>query len=86
MTMAEEKKIRFQIASLQRTRPSNVYIDRTEHIDDRQRKVFATIKDYRSAVNLDGNIKNIPLSDIKSIGGKSFKRRHKFFVGKFTKK
>ena len=67
MTMAEEKKIRFQIASLQRTRPSNVYIDRTEHIDDRRRKVFATVKGYK-------------------VGDKSFKRRHKFFVGKFTKK
>ena len=39
-----------------------------------------------SAVNLDGNIKNIPLSDIDKIGVKSFKRRHKFFIGKFTKK
>ena len=47
MTMAEEKKIRFQIATLQRTRPSNVYLDRTEHIDDRRRKVFATVKDYK---------------------------------------
>ena len=39
-----------------------------------------------SAVNLDGNIKNIPIHKIKSIGAKGFKKRHRFFVGKFTKK
>ena len=39
-----------------------------------------------SAVNLDGNIKGVKIADIKNIGSKSMKRRHKFFVGKFTKK
>ena len=39
-----------------------------------------------SAVNLDGNIKGVKIADIKNIGLKSMKRRHKFFVGKFTKK
>lgn len=39
-----------------------------------------------SAVNLDGNIKGINLSDIQDIGKKSFKKRHRFFIGKFTKK
>ena len=39
-----------------------------------------------SAVNLDGNIKGVNLSDIQSIGSRKIKRRHKFFVGKFTKK
>lgn len=39
-----------------------------------------------SAVNLDGNIKNIPVERIKDIGKKRFRKRHKFFVGKFTKK
>lgn len=38
-----------------------------------------------SAVNLDGNIKGVKISDIKNIGSKSMKRRHKFFVGKFTR-
>lgn len=39
-----------------------------------------------SAVNLDGNIKGVKLSDIQNIGKKGFKKRHRFFVGKFTKK
>jgi|GEM_PF-2405169 len=39
-----------------------------------------------SAINLDGNIKNIPISRIRDIGSKKIKSRHKFFVGKFTKK
>lgn len=39
-----------------------------------------------SAINLDGNIKNIPISRIQSIGKKKIKSRHKFFVGKFTRK
>ena len=39
-----------------------------------------------SAVNLDGNINDIKVSDIKNIGSKKIKTRHKFFVGKFTKK
>ena len=34
----------------------------------------------------DGNIKNIPISQIKNIGSKKIKSRHKFFVGKYTKK
>lgn len=38
-----------------------------------------------SAVNLDGNIKNVKLSDIVNIGKHKIKERHKFFVGKFTK-
>ena len=39
-----------------------------------------------SAINLDGNIKNILISRIHSIGEKKIKSRHKFFVGKFTRK
>ena len=39
-----------------------------------------------SAINLDGNIKDIPISRIRDIGSKKIKSRHKFFVGKFTKK
>ena len=39
-----------------------------------------------SAVNLDGNINDIKVSDIKNIGSKKIKTRHKFIVGKFTKK
>ncbi len=39
-----------------------------------------------SAVNLDGNINNIPLSKISKIGYRSMKKRHRFFVGKYTNK
>lgn len=39
-----------------------------------------------SAVNLDGNINGVKISDIQNIGSKQIKRRHKFFVGKYTKK
>ncbi len=39
-----------------------------------------------SAINLDGNIKNIKISDIKRIGFRKIKTRHKWYVGKFTKK
>ena len=39
-----------------------------------------------SAINLDGNIKPVNLRDIQDIGKKSFKKRHRFFVGRFTKK
>lgn len=39
-----------------------------------------------SAVNLDGNINNVPLSKINNIGYRSMKTRHKFIVGKFTKR
>ena len=39
-----------------------------------------------SAINLDGNIKGVDLSKIKDIGKVNMKRRHRFFVGKFTKK
>ena len=39
-----------------------------------------------SAINLGGNLNNIPLSKIEKIGSKHIKRRHQFFVGKFTKK
>ena len=39
-----------------------------------------------SAVNLDGNVNNVKISDIKSVGAKSMKKRHRFFVGRYTKK
>lgn len=39
-----------------------------------------------SAVNLDGNINDVRVSDIKDIGKKQIKSRHKFYVGKYTKK
>ena len=38
-----------------------------------------------SAINLDGNVRGIDINDIQDIGKRSFKKRHRFFVGKFTK-
>lgn len=39
-----------------------------------------------SAINLDGNINGIRVKDVHEIGQMSMKKRHRFFVGKFTKK
>lgn len=39
-----------------------------------------------SAVNLDGNVTNVKVSDIKDIGKKKMKQRHSWFVGKYSKK
>ncbi len=39
-----------------------------------------------SAVNLDGNINNIPLNKVTNIGSRKMKNRHRFIVGKFTKR
>lgn len=39
-----------------------------------------------SAINLNGNTKNIKLSNVKKIGIKEIKKRHRWFVGKFAKK
>ncbi len=39
-----------------------------------------------SAINLDGNINGIAVSKIKNIGSVKMRKRHRFFVGKFTKK
>lgn len=38
-----------------------------------------------SAINLDGNINGVKISDIRNIGYKRMKRRHSWFVGKFHK-
>lgn len=37
------------------------------------------------AINLDGNINGVNVSDIKNIGCKKLKTRHKYFVGKYHK-
>ncbi len=37
-----------------------------------------------SALNLDNNINGVKVSDIKDIGKVKMKRRHKFFVGKYS--
>lgn len=37
-----------------------------------------------SALNLDNNINGVKVSDIKDIGKVKMKRRHRFFVGKYS--
>ncbi len=39
-----------------------------------------------SAINLDGNVNGVAVKNIHNIGSIGIKRRHKFFVGKFTNK
>ena len=39
-----------------------------------------------SAINLDGNVNGIKIADIQNVGYKKIKSRHKFYVGKYTKK
>lgn len=39
-----------------------------------------------SAINLDGNINGIAVSKIKNIGKVKMRKRHRFFVSKFTKR
>ena len=39
-----------------------------------------------SAINLDGNVNGVAVSKIKNIGVIKIRKRHKFFVGKFTKR
>ena len=56
MTMTEERKIRFQIARMERTNPCNVHIEREERKQD-EHKVYATVKGYKiGAQLLNGNI------------------------------
>ena len=47
MTMTEERKIRFQIAQIQRTKPCNVTIEKVEQLSDDKRKIIAKVKGYR---------------------------------------
>ncbi len=37
-----------------------------------------------SAIDLDGSVQDLYISDIKDIGRVKMRTRHKFFVGKFT--
>ena len=76
ITSLENKSERFQIEKLKKVKRGMLY-----PIPKRD----ANFKQW-SAVNLDGNINNIPLSKITQIGIRSMKKRHRFFVGKFTNK
>lgn len=75
ITSLEDKNGNFKLRKLDKVRKGYVYPIPKDDADFSQ----------WSAINLDGNITNINLASIKNIGSKSIKRRHKFFVGKFTK-
>ena len=47
MTLAEERKIRFELARLERVKPSSVLIFSIEEQADGKRKVYASIKGVR---------------------------------------
>lgn len=73
-------------------RYGNVITDYTEHKIDKVKKGYLYPLPKRdsnftewSAINLDGNINNVPLNKIANIGSRSIKKRHKFIVGKYTK-
>ena len=51
LTEEEKKKYRYLIAVIQRTKPQYVYVDtEAETVNAEERKVFATVKNYRVGV------------------------------------
>ena len=44
MTETERKKIIYNISLIQHTKPHNVYIERIETVNEKERKVFVTCK------------------------------------------
>ena len=57
MTMTEEKKAKFKIAQVQRTKPCYVYVESAEELGDNKRKVICTVKGFRCGVIFkDGEI------------------------------
>jgi len=47
MTLAEEKKVRFELAKLERVKPNSVLIFSIEEQADGKRKVYASVKGVR---------------------------------------
>ena len=47
MTMAEEKKIRYEISLIERVKPNSVLIFSIEETADGKRKVYASVKGVR---------------------------------------
>ena len=76
ITSLENKNEFFQIEKLKKVKRGMLYPIPKDDANFRQ----------WSAVNLDGNINNVPLDKIANIGSRSMKTRHKFIVGKYTKK
>lgn len=55
MTMEEERKLRHRIALLLSTKPSYVYIEKTEELKDKKRHVYANVNGYKYGVLMDGD-------------------------------
>lgn len=54
MTMEEERKLRYKISLLLSTKPSYVYIEKTEELTDNKRRVFVNVRGYSYGVLMDG--------------------------------
>ncbi len=76
VTSLEDKNERYQIEKLHKVKRGMLYPVPKPDADFTQ----------WSAINLDGNINGVPVSKIKNIGAIKIRKRHKFFVGKFTKR
>ena len=60
MTETEKKKIRFQIAQIERTRPNLVWIDRVENEQDGTQKVYGTARGFKIGCTVkDGRVDKI---------------------------
>ena len=56
MTVAEEKKVRYEIALVNRTKPMFVDIERVDELGENERKVFCKIKGFKYTVLMRGDI------------------------------
>ena len=55
MTVAEERKLRYEIALVQRTRPHFVEIEKVDELGDGERKVFCKVKGFKRTVLMRGS-------------------------------
>ena len=60
MTETEKKKIRFQIAQIERTKPCFVWIEREETLSETEKKVYAKVKGFKVVANVkNGRVEKI---------------------------
>ena len=60
MTESEAKKIRFQIAQIERTKPCFVWIEREETVNETEKKVYAKVKGSKIGCYVkDGRVEKI---------------------------
>ncbi len=76
VTSLEDKNEWYQIEKLHKVKRGMLYPVPKPDADFKQ----------WSAINLDGNINGIAVSKIKNIGKVKMRKRHRFFVNKFTKR